>query len=138
LAENRLSFLRNHREALAAMDFFTVPTFTFSLIYCFLLSAMTDGASSTSTSCVITPVLGLCNNYEKRFPTSPLHGFSSWIVTRSLGFHWIVIPRWTSVGVKELRFCSRSFHGSLRITTAMAAGINDDAWSVEERLSAGV
>ncbi len=39
-------------------------------------------------------------------------------------FHWIVIPRWTSVGAKELRFCSRGFHGSLQITTVMAAGIN--------------
>jgi transposase InsO family protein len=29
-----LSFLRNHREAIAAMDFFTVPTVTFSLLYC--------------------------------------------------------------------------------------------------------
>jgi putative transposase len=32
-----LSFLRNHREAIAAMDFFTVPTITFSVIYCFFL-----------------------------------------------------------------------------------------------------
>lgn len=29
-----LTFLRNHREAIAAMDFFTVPTVTFSVLYC--------------------------------------------------------------------------------------------------------
>src|ERR1700693_1477715 len=29
-----LTFLRNHREAIAAMDFFTVPTLTFGLLYC--------------------------------------------------------------------------------------------------------
>jgi len=29
-----LAFLRNHREAIAAMDFFTVPTITFGLLYC--------------------------------------------------------------------------------------------------------
>jgi putative transposase len=29
-----LAFLRNHREAIAAMDFFTVPTVTFRLLYC--------------------------------------------------------------------------------------------------------
>jgi putative transposase len=29
-----LAFLRNHREAIAAMDFFTVPTVTFSVLYC--------------------------------------------------------------------------------------------------------
>src|SRR3984893_10955367 len=32
-----LSFLRNHREAIAAMDFFTVPTITFQLLYCFFV-----------------------------------------------------------------------------------------------------
>jgi putative transposase len=32
-----LAFLRNHREAIAAMDFFTVPTVTFSVLYCFFL-----------------------------------------------------------------------------------------------------
>ena len=32
-----LAFLRNHREAIAAMDFFTVPTVTFSVLYCFFV-----------------------------------------------------------------------------------------------------
>jgi putative transposase len=31
------SFLRNHREAIAAMDFFTVPTVTFGLLFCFFV-----------------------------------------------------------------------------------------------------
>jgi transposase InsO family protein len=35
-AKRWLSFLRNHREAIAAMDFFTVPT-TFSVLYCFFI-----------------------------------------------------------------------------------------------------
>jgi putative transposase len=30
-------FLQNHREAIAAMDFFTVPTFTFGVLYCFFV-----------------------------------------------------------------------------------------------------
>jgi transposase InsO family protein len=29
--------LRNHREAIAAMDFFTVPTLTFGVLYCFFV-----------------------------------------------------------------------------------------------------
>jgi putative transposase len=37
LAKRSLTFLRNHREAIAAMDFFTVPTLTFGVLYCFLL-----------------------------------------------------------------------------------------------------
>jgi transposase InsO family protein len=31
------AFLENHREAIAAMDFFTVPTITFGVLYCFFL-----------------------------------------------------------------------------------------------------
>jgi hypothetical protein len=32
-------FLDNHREAIAAMDFFTVPTLTFGVLYCFFVIA---------------------------------------------------------------------------------------------------
>ena len=32
-----LTFLRNHREAIAAMDFFTVPTLTFGVLYGFFV-----------------------------------------------------------------------------------------------------
>jgi len=32
-----LTFLTNHREAIAAMDFFAVPTVTFKLLYCFFV-----------------------------------------------------------------------------------------------------
>jgi len=31
------AFLENHREAIAAMDFFTVPTITFGVLYCFFV-----------------------------------------------------------------------------------------------------
>jgi len=37
LAKRWLAFLRNHREAIAAMDFFTVPTITFGVLYCFFV-----------------------------------------------------------------------------------------------------
>jgi hypothetical protein len=36
-AKRWLTFLRNHREAIAAMDFFRVPTITFSVLYCFFV-----------------------------------------------------------------------------------------------------
>ncbi len=36
-AKRWLAFLRNHREAIAAMDFFTVPTITFGLLHCFFV-----------------------------------------------------------------------------------------------------
>src|SRR6266446_744722 len=36
-AKRWLTFLRNHREAIAAMDFFTAPTITFGVLYCFFV-----------------------------------------------------------------------------------------------------
>ena len=36
-AKRWLAFLRNHREAIAAMDFFTAPTITFGVLYCFFV-----------------------------------------------------------------------------------------------------
>ena len=38
-AKRWLAFLRNHREAIAGMDFFTVPTITFGVLYCFFIIA---------------------------------------------------------------------------------------------------
>src|SRR5262249_46852563 len=32
-----LTFLQNHREVIGALDFFTVPTVTFQLLYCFFV-----------------------------------------------------------------------------------------------------
>jgi putative transposase len=37
LAKRWLAFLRNHREAIAAMDFFTVSMVTFKVLYCFFI-----------------------------------------------------------------------------------------------------
>ena len=36
-AKRWMAFLNNHREAIAAMDFFTVPTLTFGVLYCFFI-----------------------------------------------------------------------------------------------------
>src|SRR5580700_4146246 len=36
-AKRWLAFLRNHREAIAAMDFFAVPTISFGVLYCFFV-----------------------------------------------------------------------------------------------------
>jgi putative transposase len=36
-AKHWLAFLRNHREAIAAMDFFTMPTITFGVLHCFFV-----------------------------------------------------------------------------------------------------
>jgi transposase InsO family protein len=38
-AKRWAAFLSNHREAIAAMDFFTLPTLTFGVLYCFFVIA---------------------------------------------------------------------------------------------------
>lgn len=38
-AKRWLAFLQNHREVIAAFDFFAVPTLTFSVLYCFFVIA---------------------------------------------------------------------------------------------------
>jgi transposase InsO family protein len=38
-AKQWMAFLNNHRGAIAAMDFFTVPTLTFGVLYCFFVIA---------------------------------------------------------------------------------------------------
>jgi hypothetical protein len=38
-AKRWAAFLANHREGIAAMDFFTVPTLTFDVLYCFFVIA---------------------------------------------------------------------------------------------------
>jgi len=44
LARRWLTFLRNHREAIAAMNFFTVPTITFSALHCFFVNSHDSAA----------------------------------------------------------------------------------------------
>jgi hypothetical protein len=63
-AQRWLSFLYNHLEATAAMDFFTIPTVTFNLPYCFSSSVMT--ASYPALQCQTTRrAIGLSISYEK-------------------------------------------------------------------------
>jgi hypothetical protein len=49
-AKRWLAFLRNHREAIAAMDFFTVPTITFGVFYWLDHPAVARGVSISSLS----------------------------------------------------------------------------------------
>ena len=44
-----LTFLQNHREVIVALDFFTVPTVTFKLLYCFFVIEHGRGRFCTST-----------------------------------------------------------------------------------------
>jgi hypothetical protein len=49
------AFLSNHCEAIVAMDFFTVPTLTFGMLYCFFVIAHDRRQSNSKTSPSIPP-----------------------------------------------------------------------------------
>jgi putative transposase len=42
------TFLENHKEEIAAMDFFTVPTITFGVLYCFFVIGRNGRRSKSS------------------------------------------------------------------------------------------
>jgi hypothetical protein len=55
------AFLSNHREVIAAMDFFTVPTLRFSVLYCFFVIACP--ASSILSHRIDSPYLLLSSGW---------------------------------------------------------------------------
>ena len=82
-ARRWLTFLRNHREAIAAMDFFTVPTITFSVLLLFRHQSR-PLAYPASMSPSIRQACGSSSSCEKHFHLTPLQGSSSLIVMPSM------------------------------------------------------
>jgi hypothetical protein len=74
-AKRWVAFLRNHREAIAAMDFFAVPSITFGVSTASLSSVTIGGASCTSTPRSIRRVGGSSSSCGRRFLLGPLPGF---------------------------------------------------------------
>ena len=80
-----LAFLANHREVIVAFDFFTVPTLTFKLLYCFFV--IEHGRHRVLHFNVRrhpTAEWVECNNCGKLFPRLVRTAMPSWITTRSL------------------------------------------------------
>ena len=75
LTERWLTFLRNHREAIAAMDFFTVPTLTFGVLYCFFLIAH-DRRKILHFNVTRNPqALWIVQQLREAWPYTPVHRF---------------------------------------------------------------
>jgi transposase InsO family protein len=65
------AFLKNHREAIAAMDFFTVPTLTFRLLYCFFVVAH-DRRKILHFNVTAHPTAEwVCQQLREAFPNPP-------------------------------------------------------------------
>lgn len=69
-AKSWLTFLQNHREVITAFDFFTVPTVTFQLLYCFFVIAAWT-AQNSALQCDPPPYSGVgCPATARGLPRS--------------------------------------------------------------------
>jgi putative transposase len=79
-----LTFLRNHREVIVALDFFTVPTVTFKLLYCFF--AIEHGRRKIlhiNTTCHPTAEW-VVQQLRETFPETGQYRYVIWTVTQNM------------------------------------------------------
>jgi transposase InsO family protein len=75
LAKRWLTFVKNHRESIAAMDFFTVPTLTFGVLYCFFGMAH-DRRKILCFNVTRNPnAPWIVQQLREAWPYAPAHGF---------------------------------------------------------------
>ena len=100
------AFLNNHREAIAAMDFFTVPTLTFGVLYCFFVIShdrrriLHCNVTSHPTSAWVVQQL------RETFPYDSIPGYL--IFDRGANFNAEVIGAIESFGITPKRTSFRS------------------------------
>jgi len=105
-AERWKAFLHNHREAIAAMDFFTVPTLTFGVLYCFFIIGharrriLHFGVTQHPTS------LWIGQQLREAFPYEVDHKYL--IHDRDAKFGFEVFAGVKSVGLESVRTSFRS------------------------------
>lgn len=100
------TFLANHREAIAAMDFFTLPTLTFGVPYCFFVIAhgrrqiLHFNVTRHPTSAWVSQQLREAFPYD----TAPRHR----IFDRDATFNTDVVNTAKTIGVKPVRTAHKS------------------------------
>ena len=105
-AKRWAAFLRNHREAIAAMDFFTVPTLAFDVLYCFFVISH-DRRNILHCSVTIHPSCAwVCQQLREAFPDSSAPGYL--IFDRAANFSEEVVSTIKSFGIEPKRTGFRS------------------------------
>lgn len=100
------AFLSNHREAIAAMDFFTVPTITFSVLYCFFVIAR-DRRRILHFNVTKHPnSLSIAQQMRETFPYE--HSMNYLIFDRDAKFGCDVLSALEAVGLASVRTSFRS------------------------------
>jgi transposase InsO family protein len=100
------AFLQNHREAIAAMDFFTVPTLTFGVLYCFFVIAH-DRRRILHLNITRHPTgLWITQQLREAFPYDSQHKYL--ILDRDAKFGEVVSEALGAVGLSAVRTSFRS------------------------------
>jgi putative transposase len=105
-AKRWAAFLSNHREAIAAMDFFNVPTLTFGVLYCFFIIAH-DRRRILHCNVTRHPSSAwLIQQLREAFPYDSAPGYL--IFDRGASFNEEVIDTVKSFGIQPKRTSFRS------------------------------
>jgi len=100
------AFLSNHREAIAAMDFFTVPTLSFSVLYCFFVIAH-DRRRILHFNVTRHPTsLWIAQQLREAFPADHVHEFL--IFDRDAKFGNEVLSAMSAVELTSVRTSFKS------------------------------
>jgi transposase InsO family protein len=100
------AFLSNHREAIAAMDFFTVPTLAFGALYCFFVIAH-DRRRSLHFNVTRYPATAwVAQQLREAFPYDSAPEYL--IMDREHTFNGEVLDTLESLGVSPVRIAIRS------------------------------
>lgn len=100
------AFLNNHREAIAAMDFFTIPTLTFGILHCFFVIAH-DRRRILHCSVTRHPTSAwVVQQLREAFPYDSAPGYL--IFDRGSNFNLEVIHTVKSLGIQPKRTSFRS------------------------------
>jgi putative transposase len=105
-AKRWLAFLRNHREAIAAMDFFTVPTITFGALCCFF-SISHDRRRILHVNVTKHPTSGwIIQQLREAFPFEASHKYLIFDRDQKFGFEVIAAVKATRMIPKRTSFRS--------------------------------
>ncbi|MGB7847729.1 MAG: integrase core domain-containing protein [Candidatus Acidiferrum sp.] len=101
-----LAFLRNHREAIAAMDFFTVPTITFGVLYCFFVISH-DRRRILHVNVTKHPTSGwIIQQLREAFPFEASYKYLIFDRDQKFGFEVIAAVKATRITPKRTSFRS--------------------------------
>jgi putative transposase len=100
------TFLQNHRDAIAAMDFFTVPTLTFGVLYCFFIISH-DGRRILHCNVTRHPTSTWVDHQQREaFPYDSSSKYP--LFDRDTKFGFEVLAAVKSMGTKPVRITFRS------------------------------